>query len=145
MLPDIYRLFKFEPLHNLHLRRSKIVKDTVITYLSSDTPLINPKHKPITQKPLIQVQKAMLGGCNACLTAIEKNGGCTIRREEFSRGYRPSEVSGLFTSTDLREVFEKMTIALFNSISSCGRFFYRATGLVEQANEEAAYYVLQLG
>lgn len=42
MLPNKYGLITFEALRNLHLGISKMLKETLVTYLSSDTILTDP-------------------------------------------------------------------------------------------------------
>lgn len=88
--------------------------DTVISYLSPDTTLTNMKHMQIMRKPLIQVQKAMLGGCKAYLTEIGKDGEGPRLMKDFSKGDTWFELNGIFTRTCLRELLERKDYCPFS-------------------------------
>lgn len=102
MIPDMYGLFTFEPLHNLHLSIYKVLREKVIECLSSYTILNDLGEALANWRPLIQVRKAVFRGCNAYYKAIAKHNEGSGLRLDFSRGHSLSELDGLFTGDGLR-------------------------------------------
>lgn len=83
MLSHMSGLFTTGPLYNSHFCISKILKETVMTYLPPDTILTNMGHTPNKWKRLIQVRKATLRECKAIVKEVEKDGGGTGLRSSF--------------------------------------------------------------
>lgn len=69
---EIYRLSILQALHNIHLGTSKMVKEALIAYLSSDIILTNLGDTPNKRKPLMQGRESLLCGFNAYSSAFEK-------------------------------------------------------------------------
>lgn len=44
IFPDMYEMFTFELLHNLHLGLSNLLKEVVVAYMSFETILTNRVH-----------------------------------------------------------------------------------------------------
>lgn len=83
--------------------------------------------------PLKQGQKAVLYGCNAFLTATEKDGSDTRMRVGFSRSRRSSELPRLFTGTCWRKMLDGKDYRTFNMVFRfLAGFIDRAAGLIEK-------------
>lgn len=86
-------------LKNIHLDISKLLEQTVISYLSYDAVLASLGHRPNKRNPLIQARTVVLHRCNVYFTKIEKHDRSPRQTVDFSKGNASSELVGLFTST----------------------------------------------
>lgn len=93
-LLDMYELFTFEPLNNLHLALLNMVTETVVVYSSSNTALTSVGYSKNEAKPLIQVQNAVRRWYDVYTTAVQMDGRDIILWEEFSRDDMSSEMNG---------------------------------------------------
>lgn len=68
----MYSLFTFKPYYNLHLGVSKLVKQCMVKYLSSDGLVAGGPVKG--RKPFLKIRERILRGCNLLLETIEGDG-----------------------------------------------------------------------
>lgn len=101
---DVYSIFTFEPLHNLHLGISKLVKECTMSYLSSDRLMTGGGEKG--RKPFVKVRTRILRGCNALLATIEREGEVPGVRIDFGKVCGTSGLDGIFTKNGLKGMLE---------------------------------------
>lgn len=84
--PEIYSLFTFETLHNLHLGISEMLKECVFSYLSSDTSLTDVSKGRAEPKALVQIRNAILRGCSLLHSAFQRESATPVIEVDSSKG-----------------------------------------------------------
>ena len=103
---DIYELFTYEPLHNLHLGISKLLKQCTYYYVTSKH-RVSFQHVRRNAKMTIGSKKsAILRGCNSYLRAIETDSGISYLRVDFSSKNASVTLNGFFLETGVRGMLE---------------------------------------
>lgn len=103
---DLYEIFTYEPLHNLHLEISKLVKSCTYQLASSNYKVryINASGKATTS---IRSKKIpLLAACNTLLRLIERDSGIAQLHVDFSTKDMSSALNGIFLQTGLRGMLE---------------------------------------
>lgn len=70
-VPDLYSIFTFEPLHNLFLGVSKLLKHCFFLYLSSENLTTQPTGSHTGPPLFSSVKTAVLRGCNSVLSQFQ--------------------------------------------------------------------------
>ena len=110
---SLYEIFTYEPLHNLHLGISKLLKN--LTYeLTGSQKLVkftNSKKNKVTK--FSSQRTAILRACNSILRAIQEDCGSSGIHIDFSTKETSSNLNGIFFSEAIHVFsFEKFTIRL---------------------------------
>ena len=103
---DIYGLFSFEPLHNLHLGISKILKQGTFAYISSNHQVGFVNSKRRTKIAISSKKTSILRACNSYLRVIDENSGITSLRVDFSTKAASATLNGLFLENGVRGMLE---------------------------------------
>ena len=99
---DPYNIFSFEPLHNLHLGISKLIKQCIVHRLSSPDLTTTTASRSGTPRTFKKVKKSILVGSNSILSAIERDYYITGLHVDFSKGEKGTNLNGLFTEDGIR-------------------------------------------
>ena len=103
---DIYDLFTFEPLHNLHLGISKLLKQCTFHYVTSKH-RVSFQHMRKSIKVTIGSKKSpILRGCNNYLRAIQEDSGMSSLKVDFSSKNASITLNGLFLENGIRGMLE---------------------------------------
>ena len=102
----LYSIFTFEPLHNLHLGVSKLIKGCIMDYLGADDIIAFPRGPSSKQKNLRSLRATCLKTCNTYLAAADKEYPMHGKRIDFSGGNTSNQLNGIFLSTGLRGMLE---------------------------------------
>lgn len=103
---SFYDIFTFEPLHNLHLGISKLLKNCTYNLVSSKYPAKFSTSKTAKQSAICSKKTAILSGCNTLLRAIERDSGVSGLHVDFSGKDASSCLNGIFLQTGLRGMLE---------------------------------------
>lgn len=101
---DVYSMFTFETLHNLHLGWSKLLKFCYICYLSSEQVMTHRPGKP--DKPASSMKNSVLRAVNSMLTEIQTKYPMPGRNVDFAKKEASSGLNGLFTNDGLKGMLE---------------------------------------
>ena len=103
---SLYEIFTYEPLHNLHLGISKLLKN--LTYeLTGSQKLVkftNSKKNKVTK--FSSQRTAILRACNSILRAIQEDCGSSGIHIDFSTKETSSNLNGIFLETGVRGMLE---------------------------------------
>ena len=102
---DMYRLFTFESLHNLHLGVSKLIKTCAMKRLESST-LFTKEKDSADSKPYSAIRHSILAGANSVLSAIERDSPESNFHIDFSMNEVTSTLNGIFTKDGMRGMLE---------------------------------------
>lgn len=72
--PEINSSLLFEPMHNIHLGISKILKECMVSIKSSESMLADVTKERVDQTSLFRIRNAVLLGCTVMLTAFNEKG-----------------------------------------------------------------------
>jgi len=103
---DIYELFTFEPLHNLHLGISKLLKQCTYYYVTSKHRVSFQHFKRNARVTIGSKKAAILRGCNTYLRAIDEDSGMSSLRVDFSSKNASITLNGLFMENGIRGMLE---------------------------------------
>lgn len=106
VVEDLYSMFTFEPLHNLHLGVSRLLKTCLVQYLSSDEIYSHPCGPNGKRKRLSSVRMALLRACNAILAHVEEKYALPGLHVDFAKTGKTTQLNGLFTADGLRGMLE---------------------------------------
>lgn len=103
---DLYSILTYEPLHNLFLGLSRLLKFCLILYLSSK--LLSTKQSGRGKKPRVfnSIKTAVLRGCNTVLAEFQKYYVPPGLRVDFSKHEGSSQLNGIFVQDGLRGMLE---------------------------------------
>ena len=106
VMEDIYSMFTFESLHNLHLGVSKQMKQCLSEYFNSSIPChaIHQTRKP--PRPISSYRMNILRAVNSILATIEKDFGAPGLHIDFSKHERSTQLNGLYVREGLRGMLE---------------------------------------
>ena len=93
---DLYSIFSFEPLHNLHLGISKDIKRMIFERLSSED------LQDAREKSFKFIRKPVLRGANAFLALLVKEYPTTCLHVDFSKAKNSTRLDGLFVEDSAR-------------------------------------------
>lgn len=102
-----HSMFSYEPVRTLYLRISKVMKEWTYAYPSSRSSQFVCSTSPMKHKSFSSLRISMLHGCNSIFPSIESTcciGGFHVG---FSLHEESTELNGLFTNTELREMLVK--------------------------------------
>lgn len=135
MSPRMYALFMFELLHTLHLIQlgiSEMLKEGVLSYMSSETILTDGSTMLSQPKSLPQASKFVLRGFNTYLAAIENNSSGSRLKINFFQVSASSYLNELFTNTCIRGISKRKDYCRLDKVlPSVIGSVDRDTGLVE--------------
>ena len=103
---EVYSTFTFEPLHNLHLGISKLLKTCMVQMLNSNSMFTNPNDNRRGQKRYSSMKTAILRGCNSLLAAIQNQYPLSGVNVDFSKKEASTSLNGLFTADGLKGMLE---------------------------------------
>ena len=103
---DIYELFTYEPLHNLHLGISKLLKQCTYYYVTSKHKVSFQHIRKNTKMTISSKKSAIMRGCNNYLRAIQSDSGISSLRVDFSSKNASVTLNGLFLETGIRGMLE---------------------------------------
>lgn len=101
---DLYSIFTFEPLHNLHLRISNLVKGYTVGYLYSHRLIINGVR--IGCSLLVTVRTRIMRACSPMLAIIEKKENMRVVKIVFGKVGGRSRLSRILTKIALKAILE---------------------------------------
>ena len=104
--PDLYSIFTFEPLHNLFLGVSKLLKVCMIQYMSSAE--LYTKNPGRGKRPRLfsSIRTSVLRGCNTVLAEFQKYYVMPGVKVDFSKHEGSSQLNGIFVQDGLRGMLE---------------------------------------
>ena len=102
--PNVYDIFTFEPLHNLSLGMSKMLKICFATYITSEKLIVHPGTKQ--QKSGAQMKTSILRGCNSLLAAFQASHPIPGIQLDFAKKEGSSTLNGLFTEDGVKGMLE---------------------------------------
>lgn len=106
-LPDsLYEIFTFEPLHNLHLGISKLLKTCTFHLVSSKKQVIFKTGHKSKQQQFASKKVPILSGCNTYLRCMERDNGVPDLHVDFSSKDASDRLNGIFLQTGLRGMLE---------------------------------------
>lgn len=94
--PDRYTILWFEPIHNLHLVVSILLKAFWITFLDFSTLILHPRGWQTGLKLLTSICTPLLRTCNSLLAVSEKNHSAAGLHVEISEKEPSSSLDRLF-------------------------------------------------
>ena len=103
---DLYNIFTFEPLHNLHLGISKLLKSCTFQLVSSKYPARYSFGKKTTSSTMQSKKVPLLSACNTLLRTMEKDSGLPDLHIDFSSKDASSRLNGIFLTKGLRGMLE---------------------------------------
>jgi len=104
--PDVYSIFTFESLHNLHLGISRLLKNCFTEYLHSNSVTTNPVGARRYQRTLSSQRIQVLKVCNAILAEVENTYPASGLHVDFSKTEKTSQLNGLFLREGVRGMLE---------------------------------------
>lgn len=143
--PDMYLVFLFEPLHNLHLGIQKMGKERANLNLSSDKNLANVLERRAEQDSLIRMEKVIFDDLMCCSLLLRDTAKHLLLIGVF-QGESSFELKGFFTTmrvTGLPEGKDFMGVDILMRHSAA--FFDLFTGLVQSAPIPRGYNSVQGG
>ncbi len=105
----LYDIFTFEPLHNLHLGISKLLKTCTFNLVSSKyqvTFSLNKKSRILLTAAICTKKTPILAGCNTLLRAIQRDNGLSDLHVDFLSKDASSRLNGIFLQAGLRGMLE---------------------------------------
>ena len=105
-IPDLYSIFTFEPLHNLFLGVSKLLKHCMFQYLSSQTLSTKPSGLQTVPRLFSSVKTAVLRGCNSILSEFQRYYIMPGMKVDLSKHEGSAQLNGIFLPTGLRGMVE---------------------------------------
>ena len=131
---DAYSIFTFEPLHNLHLGISKLLKTCTIQLLSSDDLYTHPTKNSRQQRKFSSIKNKVLRSCNALLAAIEAQFPIPGVHVDYSKKESSVQLNGFFTHDGIKGMLEAKNYQNMDMIFPfIAAFIDRATGLEDTA------------
>jgi len=103
---SLYEIFTFEPLHNLHLGISKLLKSCTFQLVSSKKRVIFKTGHKSQQQQFASKKVPILSGCNTYLRCIERDNGVPDLHVDFSSKDTSDRLNGIFLQTGLRGMLE---------------------------------------
>ena len=103
---DLYNIFTFEPLHNLHLGISKLLTSCTYQLVSSKYPATYSFGKKTIKSTLHAKKIPLLSACNTLLRCIEADSGLPDLHVDFSSKDASSRLNGIFLTTGVRGMLE---------------------------------------
>ena len=103
---DLYNIFTFEPLHNLHLGISKLLKSCTYQLVSSKYPATYSFGKKTTSSTMQAKKVPLLSACNTLLRCMEADSGLPDLHIDFSSKDASSRLNGIFLTNGLRGMLE---------------------------------------
>lgn len=133
--PDVYSIFTFESLHNLHLGISKLLKNCILQRMASDMLTTFPDGPPSKQKKMISHRSKLLMATNAILADIQKNYPAPGLQVDFSKKEASVQLNGFFMKEGIKGMLEgknyRSVDMVFPFISA---FIDRVTGFENAAD-----------
>lgn len=106
MNDDLYSIFTFEPLHKFHLGVSRLLKNCLIQYLSSEKMYSHPDGPSGKQKRVSLLKTPLFRACNSILAQIEEKYALPGLHVNFAKREKSAQLNGLFTGDGLRGMLE---------------------------------------
>lgn len=104
--PSLYEIFTYEPLHNLHLGISKLLKTLTFELVGSEKIVSFRSAKKSSKAKFSSKRTAILRACNSLLRAIEKDCTTTSMHIDFSTKETSSALNGFFLESGIRGMLE---------------------------------------
>lgn len=106
VLGEVYNIFEFEPVHNLHQRISKQLKYCTIKFPGSYWEMIKSGEVIEHKQLLIWMILFILRGVNPLFATIDRNAGVPGLLVNFSSKSSSVQLNGIFLNRDVREMLE---------------------------------------
>ena len=106
IVDDVYSIFTFEPLHNLHLGTSKMLKLLFFLLLSSNLLVCFPHMKGKRNVSINSKRAAILRACNSLLKVLEEDCDISNLHVDFSVKEASTTLNGLFLETGVKGMLE---------------------------------------
>lgn len=103
---DVFSIFTYEPLHNLNLGISKLLKLCTYNLLGSSESFTSEDSAAGGNRSFVSVRHSVLSGTNSVLRAIEKDDLDFTYHVDFSSDSLPSSLNGIYTDEGLRGMLE---------------------------------------
>lgn len=103
---NMYDIFTYEPLHNLHLGISKMLKTLTYEIIGSSKYVLFPTSKKKEESKISSQKTAILRACNSLLRAIQIDSSTTSMKIDFSTKETSSTLNGIFLETGVRGMLE---------------------------------------
>ena len=103
---DIYSIFTFEPLHNIYLGLSKLLKEMCCQRLCDDTFSTVMQDADGRYKRFPEIRTALLNGMNHILSCIQRDSPATAFKIDFSDAGKSGSYNGFFVKDGLRGMLE---------------------------------------
>ena len=104
--PSLYEIFTYEPLHNLHLGISKLLKTLTFDLVGSEKIVSFISAKNSNKAKFASKRTPILRACNSLLRAIEEDSTTTSIHVDFSTKETSSALNGLFLESGIRGMLE---------------------------------------
>ena len=104
--PSLYEIFTYEPLHNLHLGISKLLKTLTFELVGSEKTVSFISAKNSNKAKFSSKRTPILRACNSLLRAIEEDSTTTSIHVDFSTKETSSALNGLFLESGIRGMLE---------------------------------------
>jgi len=129
MLSDVYSIFTFESLHNLHLGTSKMLKSCFSEYLYTTDVITFPAGPRRKQRVMSSQRSNILKSFNAILAEIEKNYPATGLHVDFSKKEKSAQMNGFYLRDGVRGMLEGKNYRAVDMVFPfLAAFFDRAVG-----------------
>ena len=112
----MYSIFSFEPLHNLFLGISKLIKKSGAHRLNSETLMTTKGAKSERSRPFKTARKSILAGANAILAGIERDYYAPGLHVDLSKGDKGQYLNGIYTDEGLRGMLEAKDFRAFDMV-----------------------------
>ena len=103
---NMYDIFTYEPLHNLHLGISKMLKTLTYELIGSSKVVAFPNSKLKGESKICSHKTAILRACNSLLRAVQMDSSTTSMKVDFSTKETSSRLNGIFLETGVRGMLE---------------------------------------
>ncbi len=103
---ELYDLFTFEPLHNLHLGFSKLLKQCTYSYICSNHLVSFIPNRKNKLTSISTKKTALLRGCNTYLRALQSDSGIASLHIDFSSKNASATLNGIYLDSGLRGMLE---------------------------------------
>ena len=112
VIDDLYSIYTYEPLHNIHLGLSVRLKDVLTHYLgTSKSVTINGR-----LRTYCSLRHTVLKGCNSLLRSIQDLYTMPGIRYDFSKKECSTALNGIYTNTGLRGMLEGKDYKVLDTI-----------------------------
>jgi hypothetical protein len=104
--PSLYEIFTYEPLHNLHLGISKLLKTLTFELVCSEKSVSFLGSRKSAKTKFSTKRTAVLRACNSLLRAIQNDSATTAIHIDFSTKEASSALNGFFLESGIRGMLE---------------------------------------